>query len=206
MRRIAKIKPDPEHEDKYIRTDYYYTTDWQIAQTRENDNLDSKETVATARKYEYIWDVRYIDAPVCRDENKNADNDCTDPATGIQGSNSGDEHLYYCQDANMNTTALVDVFDGAVVERYMYDPYGKPTILNGVRDSTGAATTEWTARTSNTFQNHILYCGYYFDDESGLYHVRNRYYHPTLCRWPSRDPCGSAGFRRSGALSHSLKS
>jgi len=65
-RRIVKIRPDPEHEGKYIRTDFYYNPSWQIAQTRENDNLDSKGPVATARKYEYIWDVRYIDAPVCR--------------------------------------------------------------------------------------------------------------------------------------------
>jgi len=28
------------------------------------DNRDSADTVATARKYEYIWDVRYLDAPV----------------------------------------------------------------------------------------------------------------------------------------------
>jgi len=52
---------------------------------------------------------RYIDAPVCRDEDKNGDGDCTDAATGIQGSNSGDEHLYYCQDGNYNTTSLADV-------------------------------------------------------------------------------------------------
>jgi RHS repeat-associated protein len=205
-RRIAKIKPDPEHEDKYIRTDFYYTPDWQIAQTRENDNLDSKDTVATARKYEYVWDIRYVDALVVRDENKNADNDCTDAATGIQGANEGDEHLYYCQDANFNVTAILDGYDGATVERYMYDPYGKPTVLNGVRDSTGTATTEWNTRSTNTFQNAILYCGYFFDDESGLYSVRHRTYHPTLGRWLSRDPCGSAGFRRSGALSPSLKS
>jgi hypothetical protein len=44
-RRIAKIKPDSAHEGKYIRIDFYYTPDWQIAQTRENDNLDSKDTV-----------------------------------------------------------------------------------------------------------------------------------------------------------------
>jgi len=192
-RRIAKLKPDPEHEDKYIRTDFYYTTSWQIAQTREDDNLDDTETLATTRKYEYVWDIRYIDAPVCRDENKNADNDCTDAATGIQGENEGDEHLYYCQDANFNVTALVDVYDGAVVERYMYDPYGKPTVLHGVRDVDGTDTSEdeWDPRDAgDSFQNAILYCGYYFDDESGLYSVRHRYYHPTLGRW----------------LSHSLKS
>jgi len=95
----------------------------------------------------------------------------------------------------MNTTALVDVYDGAVVERYMYDPYGKPTVLHGVRDVDGTDTSEdeWDPRdAADSFQNRILYSGYYFDDESGLYSVRNRYYHPTLGRWLSRDPIGYA--------------
>jgi len=29
-----------------------------------------------------------------------------------------------------------------------------------------------------------------YDSETGLYHVRNRYYHPTLGRWTKRDPWG----------------
>ena len=39
-------------------------------------------------------------------------------------------------------------------------------------------------------QNEILYAGYRFDAETGLYHVRNRMYHPTLGRWLQRDPKG----------------
>jgi hypothetical protein len=54
-----------------------------------------------------------------------------------------DETLYYCQDANMNVTALVAASDGAVVERYMYDPYGKASVRHGVRDAQGNPTTEW---------------------------------------------------------------
>jgi len=130
-----------------------------------------------------------------------------------------DETLYYCNDANMNVTALVST-SGTVVERYLYDPYGKATTLHGVRDSTGTATTEWNMRSSNTFQNAILYCGYFFDDETGLYHVRHRSYHPTLGRWISRDPAGyTSGMERqeyvssnpvahgdaSGLLQHELK-
>jgi RHS repeat-associated protein len=38
--------------------------------------------------------------------------------------------------------------------------------------------------------NEILYCGYRFDPETGLDHVRHRYYHPTLGRWVQRDPWG----------------
>jgi RHS repeat-associated protein len=130
--------------------------------------------------------------------------DCTDAKTGADpAQNTGDEHLYYTQDANFNVTALVDDYDGAVVERYMYSPYGEVTVLHGVRDSSGTDTSadEWSERTSNTFENALLYCGYYHDSETGLYQgacpersrrVRHRYYHPTFGRWTSRDRIGYA--------------
>jgi len=116
--------------------------------------------------------VRYVDAPVLRDEDTDSDGDCTD---------SDDEHLYYCQDANFNTTALVSAA-GTVVERYVYDPYGKVTIWNEARTS----TVSW----ANSEKNEILFGGYRYDPESALYHVRNRVYHPTLGRWLQRDPLG----------------
>jgi len=87
----------------------------------------------------------------------------------------------------MNVTALVNA-SGAMVERYQYDPYGKVTILDG----TTGCQTEWAtdADQVSDVANDILYCGYRFDSETGLYHVRHRYYHPTLGRWASRDPIG----------------
>jgi len=188
--RIAKIVKDTGNWD---RTQYYSCVSRRVLEKRIANDVSSqyKDTPATADKYQYVWDIRYIDAPVCRDENKNADGDCIDAATGVQGSNTGDEHLYYCQDANFNVTALVDGYDGAVIERYLYDPYGKVSVRHGVRNAAGDSTTEWGDRgTSNTFANEILYCGYRFDPESGLYHVRYRYYHPTLGRWMTRDPIG----------------
>jgi RHS repeat-associated protein len=36
----------------------------------------------------------------------------------------------------------------------------------------------------------VLYCGYRWDGETGLYHVRHRMYHATLGRWIQRDPAG----------------
>jgi len=82
------------------------------------------------------------DAPVCRDEDVNGDDDCTDARTDVvRADNEGDEHLRYCQDANFNVTALVDAADASgegfgqedVVERYEYDPHGSATVLHGVR-------------------------------------------------------------------------
>jgi RHS repeat-associated protein len=88
------------------------------------------------------------------------------------------EVLYVCNDANMNVTGLVSAA-GTVEERYVYDPYGKATCLD-LNWANGQATSR--------VGNGILYCGYLYDWETGLYHVRRRYYHPTLGRWTARDP------------------
>ncbi len=154
------------------------TTSWGILSLSQRRGPPKSGGAATAGKYQYLWDPRYIDAPICRDEDTSdgqggdPDGDCVD---------SDDEHLYYCQDANFNTTALVDD-DGTVVERYVYDPYGKVTIYNEGRTS----TVDW----EDSKQNEILFCGYRHDPETGLYHVRHRMYHPTLGRWLQRDPLG----------------
>jgi len=120
------------------------------------ETLDPKE--------QYVWSIRYIDAPVLRDRDTDDDGDL-------------DERLYYTNDANMNVTALVEP-DGDVVERVTYTPYGKPSFFDA----------SWNPRAESAYANAILYCGYYFDSETGLYHVRYRYYDPPLGRWLSRDP------------------
>jgi len=148
---------------------FFYNSGWQILETRMADAADaSADTVKP--EYQYVWSIRYIDAPVLRDENTDADDDC------IDGS---DERLYYTTDANMNVTALVNT-SGTVVERYMYDPYGNVTTMD----------ENWTVDTTPDYDNSILYCGYYYDAETGLYNVRRRVYHAQLGRWLQRDPIG----------------
>jgi len=49
-----------------------------------------------------------------------------------------------------------------------------------------------TPGTLSAYSNAILFGGYYRDGETGLYNVRNRYYHVQL-GWLTRDPLGYAG-------------
>jgi RHS repeat-associated protein len=164
-RRIVKLKPNGSNWD---RTDYYYNQRWQCVEERTLTNTASKTTVATVPHFQWVWCLRYIDAVVLRDENKDGDNSCTGGA---------DQRLYYTQDANYNVTALVST-GGVEQERYIYDPYGKPYFFDAA----------WGTRTSSSFGNEILMAGYRRDPETALYHVRNRAYHPTLGRWAQRDP------------------
>jgi RHS repeat-associated protein len=149
---------------------FYYNTDWQILETRlsTSENTDP-ETLQP--EYQYIWSLRYIDAAVLRDKNTDSDDLCDD------------ERLYYLNDANMNVTCLVED-DGDVAERYVYDPYGNVTVYS----DDWSTTVAWAA----SKKNNIRFCGYFFDNETGLYSVRNRYYDFALGLWPSRDPIGYA--------------
>ena len=136
--------------------------------------LETRRSDYTNDPYEqYVWDARYIDAPVLRWQDANDDGDVDDTH----------ETLYVTTDANMNVTALVDT-SGTVLERVVYDPYGNPTFYDG----------SWTSpAATSSYDNVVLYCGYRWDGETGLYHVRHRMYHATLGRWIQRDPIGYEG-------------
>jgi RHS repeat-associated protein len=162
--RTVKLVPNGSN---WNRTDYYYTCTWQCVEERTLTNTASKTTVATVPHFQWVWDLRYIDAVVLRDENKDGDNSCTGGA---------DQRIFYTQDVNVNTTALVDT-TGAVVERYTYDAYGSVNVLSPT----------WASQSAALFNNEVLFAGYRKDSETALYHVRNRTYHSSLGRWAQRD-------------------
>ena len=164
-RRIAKLIPGSDWD----RTDYYYSIAWQVLEERFDDGISTqnKDNPVTVVKAQYVWDLRYIDAPVLRWRDNDANPDL-------------EETLYYTNDANMNVTALVDT-SGTIQERYVYDSYGEVTCLDA----------NWSnGQSASRKNNEVLYCGYRRDPETGLYHVRYRPYHSTLGQWLSRDPNG----------------
>jgi RHS repeat-associated protein len=84
---------------------------------------------------------------------------------------------YYHQDGNGNVTALTDE-SGSVVESYVYDPYGKPTIYapNG------------TVRSTSAVGNRFMFTGREYIPQFGLYDYRNRVYSPVYGRFLQTDP------------------
>ncbi|MDO5435978.1 MAG: RHS repeat-associated core domain-containing protein, partial [Clostridia bacterium] len=73
-----------------------------------------------------------------------------------------------------DVVALVDGTGTKVVE-YTYDAWGKPTEKTG--------TMAGTLGTVQPFR----YRGYVWDEETGLYYLRSRYYRPEWCRFVSAD-------------------
>ncbi|HEX7900564.1 MAG TPA: RHS repeat-associated core domain-containing protein [Planctomycetota bacterium] len=169
-RRIVKLREVTSAGGSPVnRVDYYYTSEWQVVEERELLNTSSTTTVATVPKCQYIWDLRYIDAVVLRDENKDGDGDCVDGT---------DRRIYYTQDANYNVTSLVET-SGTTYIRYLYDAYGQFSRW----------TSAWAVATKDNTGNE-LFMGGYRQGATKTYQVRNREYHPTLGRWLQRDPIG----------------
>jgi RHS repeat-associated protein len=150
--------------------DYYYNEAWQILEVRKNGSANPYE--------QYVW---YIDSPVCRFRDGNTDGAYT---------GGSDDNLHFINDANFNVTALVNT-SGTVVERYVYDAYGAIAPYGG---SPGIYSDDWNTQVTWTSSktNEILFCGYRYDPESNLYHVRHRMYQSTIGQWCERDPIGYA--------------
>ena len=67
------------------------------------------------------------------------------------------------------------------MERYTYDAYGTPTVRDKFYNEKATGTAyDW----------QHLFTGQRQDPETGLYHYRNRQYHPALGTFVTRDPIG----------------
>ncbi len=78
-------------------------------------------------------------------------------------------------------TALHDLANGNVVERYAYEMTGKRTIY---------AANGTTVRSTSSFGNHFGYTNRWHDAESDLMYFRARFYNPLTGEFLSRDPAG----------------
>ena len=95
-------------------------------------------------------------------------------------------YLWYLHDGLGNTSHLVDTA-GHVLERYLYDAFGTPSVYDaaGNRRSAGSA-----------WDNRYLFKGtggYEWFPQMSLYFCRARWYMPEFGRWLQPDPAGQAG-------------
>ena len=81
---------------------------------------------------------------------------------------------YYIRDGLMTITGLVDA-NGVAVVNYRYDSWGTVT---GTTGSMAASLGK---------DNPYRFKGYYYDEETGMYYLKSRYYQPEICRFISAD-------------------
>ena len=105
-----------------------------------------------------------------------------DPSTYYASS-----EFYYVKDSLGNIRVILDKSGNIMVE-YNYDAWGN-FIAEKVREvSIGSVTVDLAEL------NAFTYRGYYYDKESGLYYLINRYYDPTTGRFISPDDVGYLDF------------
>jgi len=90
---------------------------------------------------------------------------------------------YYVHTDDLYSTVAVTDGAGAVVERYDYDDFGHPLIM----DAGGSP------RAASAIGNPFLFQGRAYDEVTGLYEFRNRYVDPAAGRFVTRDPGGKWG-------------
>lgn len=140
--------------------DLYYATGWQLIE----------EQVSGVTKSQNVWGLGYIDSLVLRD--RDADSNT---------SNGLEERRYAQQDAIWNVTSLMNSTGSStapVEQRYIYDPYGKASVL----------TSSWGSGSIATHGFLNLFKGGRLDSATGLIHFRNRDLSGTLGRWLLQDP------------------
>lgn len=78
------------------------------------------------------------------------------------------EEYYYIKNVQNDIVAIADK-DGDIVANYYYDAWGNITQITG---DTALAQT-----------NPLRYRSYYYDSETGYYHLKSRYYSPEVGRF-----------------------
>ena len=87
---------------------------------------------------------------------------------GIEAFQREEETYYYHQDEQLSTALITDEIAG-IRNSYQYDAFGNE--LDSVEQ----------------FTNHIRYTGQQYDDLTGQYYLRARYYNPELGRFMQED-------------------
>jgi RHS repeat-associated protein len=91
--------------------------------------------------------------------------------------------LYFYSTNDLYSTYALTDGTGNVTERFMYDSYGKVTVLEPNGE---------TVRNVSLYGNPWTFNGRRLDSETGLMYYRNRMYSANLGRFVSRDPIGYA--------------
>ena len=100
--------------------------------------------------------------------------------SGVIGFMYNDECYLYHKNIQQDIIHIIKASDNSVVATYIYDAWGNHVAT----DSSNNVITN---------QNHIAYLNpfrfrsYYFDDETGMYYLKTRYYDPGVGRFISLD-------------------
>ena len=117
-----------------------------------------------------------------------------DDKGSVIGLQSNGSTYYFAKNLQGDVIAIYDA-SKTVVAKYVYDVWGK---LISVTDASGNYITD---PTHIALRNPFRYRGYMYDEETGLYYLRSRYYDPTTSRFINADGLVSTG---TGIMGHNM--
>jgi RHS repeat-associated protein len=88
---------------------------------------------------------------------------------------------YYYHFDGLGSVVALSNGNKDIVEKYSYDVFGTPTIKDG----------QGNIISSSAYGNSRMFTGREYDNETGNYYYRNRYYNPTIGRFLQTDPIQS---------------
>ena len=94
------------------------------------------------------------------------------------GFNYNGEEYYYIKNVQNDIVAIADK-NGDIVANYYYDAWGNVTQITG--------------NTALAQMNPLRYRSYYYDSETGYYHLKSRYYSPEVGRFLNADSVTDGG-------------
>jgi RHS repeat-associated protein len=127
----------------------------------------------------YIWDVENDTCLMETDENGATKVVYSHEATrfgGLISQRREGQTYYHHYDALGSTRQLTDAGEN-VTDEYVYTAWGEPVVANGTTENPYRWVGRW---------------GYYWDEATGTYSVRERDLEPTTSLWLSVDPIGVA--------------
>ena len=133
------------------------------------------------------WDI--VEISTNSNDYANIIDSGTDRHIAIEVTENNTSTLYYfLTDERGNVTAITDE-SGNILERYRYRVYGDFEILDS--QFTPKNCNNQTCYATNL--HNFLWGGSLYEPETGLYWMRNRYYHIDMHRFINQDPIGIWG-------------
>jgi RHS repeat-associated protein len=160
----------PDH-DRIRKTGPEGTTDYLVAKTTGAYSEKLTRSNGTYEYYDYLTaGGRTIGVHV-------------KPSTGI-------ESFRYFHTDHLGSIVAITGANGAVLERFSYDPFGKRRNINGTDD----AGSYQAGNNISSAQPHRGYTGHETLEEMGIVHMNGRLYDPRLGRVMSADPIVQAQY------------
>ena len=156
------------------RLTYCYNMDFDAEYIYNNEGLRIKKCIDDGFEY-YTVNYAYEGTKLVCEYTTSKRMDYLYDGNGIlYGLIYNGNKYFYLRDHLANILGIIDS-SGNLVVSYDYSAYGN------LKSITGSMATTLGK------DNHMRYKGYYFDEETGFYYCKSRYYVPEWCRWLNAD-------------------